>query len=87
MGRPYAIKLTKNAERDLAGIDRSAQVRIRERIDDLGENPRPPGAKKLVGADSLWRVRIGDYRVVYSIDDGVLVVLVVRIGHRREIYR
>ena len=57
-----------------------------QRLDELGENPRPPGSKKLAGAD-FWRTRVGDYRIVYSIEDQVLMVLVIRIGHRREVYR
>lgn len=53
----------------------------------LEANPRPPGAKKLRGESDLWRVRVGDYRILYSIEEARLVVLVVKIGHRREVYR
>ena len=53
----------------------------------LAENPRPPGCLKLSGEESLWRIRVGDYRVVYQVQDAVLLVLVVKLGHRREIYR
>ena len=61
--------------------------RLREAIDALAENPRAPGNVKLQGEGELYRVRVGDYRIVYQIQDAVLVVLVVQIGHRREIYR
>ncbi|MDX2055276.1 MAG: type II toxin-antitoxin system RelE/ParE family toxin [Polyangiaceae bacterium] len=56
------------------------------RQDSLADEPRPSGAKKLVESD-YWRVRVGDYRVVYSIEDSVLVILVIRVGHRRDVYR
>lgn len=56
-------------------------------IELLAENPRPPAAKRLVGGEREWRVRTGDYRVIYEINDGVLVILVLSVGHRREIYR
>ncbi len=56
-------------------------------LDSLAKNPRPPGCVKLQGGDDLYRVRVGDYRVVYTIQDTVLVVLVVEAGHRRDIYR
>ena len=61
--------------------------RILRAIIALEVNPRPPGAKKLRGESELWRVRVGDYRILYSIEEARLVVLVVKIGHRREVYR
>ena len=62
-------------------------MRIRDRIETLADNPRPPGTVKLTAEDNLYRVRVGDYRIVYRIEDKRLVVLIVRIGHRREVYR
>jgi mRNA interferase RelE/StbE len=59
---------------------------ISARISELADEPRPPGAEKLEGYD-YWRVRSGDYRIVYSIEDEVLTVVIVRVGHRREVYR
>lgn len=56
-------------------------------VELLARQPRPAGAKKLVGGRGEWRVRTGDYRIIYEIDDGVLLVLVLAIGHRRDIYR
>ena len=53
----------------------------------MADNPRPQGSKKLGGEDGLYRIRVGDYRIVYAIRDDILVVLVVRIGHRSEVYR
>jgi mRNA interferase RelE/StbE len=83
----YRIVFTKRAERDLESIPVRDQARLARRIDTLAANPRPAGAKKLTGADDLYRLRSGDYRVVYSIEDDVITVTVIRMGHRRDIYR
>jgi mRNA interferase RelE/StbE len=83
----YLIRFKSSAARQLDGLDGAVRTRIDRKIDDLTENPRPAGAKKLQGSSELWRVRAGDYRVVYSIQDDVLLVLVVNIGHRRDVYR
>jgi mRNA interferase RelE/StbE len=64
----------------------STRQRVREAIDALAEDPRPPGATKLAGRGD-YRVRVGDYRVVYAVDDAERLVLVARIAHRREVYR
>lgn len=82
----YRIELAPAAVRQLRKLDRSAQRRVQAAIELLATEPRPSGAKKLVGGNGEWRVRTGDYRVVYQIDDGVLLVLVVAVGHRREVY-
>jgi mRNA interferase RelE/StbE len=78
--RPAAAK----ALRDLARVDAE---RIRAKLRALSEDPRPHGAEKLAGREGLLRVRVGDFRIVFRVDDGVLLVLVVAIGHRREVYR
>jgi mRNA interferase RelE/StbE len=67
-------------------MPRDSQRRIVAKIESLAENPRPHGAIKLVGED-CYRVRVGDYRIIYAIADEKLVVIIVEIGHRREIYR
>ena len=82
----YQVEVTPAAARQLRKLDASARARVSAAIDLLGQTPRPPGAKKLVGGTDEWRVRTGDYRVVYEIRDAVLVVLVVRVAHRREVY-
>ena len=68
-------------------LEPSLAARILTRIEALGAEPRPAGCRKLRGANDLWRLRIGDYRVIYMIDDDVLLVVVVTVGHRREVYR
>jgi len=82
----YRIELTPAAYRDLKQLRGPILKRVRDVIDDLASDPRPHGVRKLTGEENLWRVRVGDYRVIYSINDGKLLVLVVRLGHRRDVY-
>jgi mRNA interferase RelE/StbE len=82
----YRIEVAPAAVRQLRKLDRVAQRRVQAAIELLASQPRPSGAKKLVGGDDEWRVRTGDYRIVYEIHDHVLLVLVVAVGHRRDIY-
>ncbi|HVV75428.1 MAG TPA: type II toxin-antitoxin system RelE/ParE family toxin [Mycobacteriales bacterium] len=84
----YRVELRPAADRALRKLPRSARDRVGKVVALLAENPRPPAAKMLVSNDSprLWRVRTGDYRVVYQIRDEVLLVLVVAVGHRRDVY-
>lgn len=81
------IELGPAAVRALKKLDRHALLRIQAALELLADDPRPPGAKKLAGGDGEWRVRTGDYRVIYEVHDDVLLVLVLSTGHRREIYR
>ena len=83
----YSVEIAPTALRQLRKLDPTARRRIQAAIELLAADPRPPGAKKLVGGEGEWRVRTGDYRVVYEIHDDALVVLVLAVGHRREIYR
>jgi mRNA interferase RelE/StbE len=83
----YAVLLAPSAERQLKALDKPLQQRISKRLTRLGDNPRPPGVDKLAGEDNLYRVREGEYRVIYTIQDKELIVLVVKIGHRKEVYR
>ena len=83
----YRIELRPAAVRDLESLDKGARARVARKIEQLAGNPRPPKAKKLVGEDGIWRVRAGDYRILYLVEDARLIVLVIRIGHRREVYR
>jgi len=83
----YAVEFSPGAEREFRKLAREIQLSLRPRIDALANDPRPAGAKMLKGHDGLWRVRTGDYRIVYEIRNQILVVLVVRVAHRREVYR
>ena len=84
---PYAIELKPAAVRTLKKLAKGLQKRIAARIDELGSNPRPPGVEKLSGEHDYYRLRVVDYRIVYELKENVLLVLVIRIGHRREIYQ
>ncbi len=83
----FRLEFAPSAARQLRKLDHTARRRVQAAVELLADQPRPPGAKKLVGGDGEWRVRTGDYRIVYEIHDQVLVVLVIAIGHRRDIYR
>lgn len=82
----YRIEFTRRAARDLERLDRRARLRIVEAVAGLGIDPRPAGVKKLRGEDNAWRIRVGDYRVIYEIHDGSVLIVVFRVGHRRDIY-
>jgi len=82
----YRIQLSARAARQLRKLDPTSRRRIQAAIDLLATNPRPPAAKQLVGGSGEWRVRTGDYRIIYEIRGDELLVLVLRIGHRREVY-
>ena len=82
----YEIRFKPSAARSFAKLPAEVQRRIAPRIDALSAAPRPPGAEKLAGQDA-FRVRVGDYRVIYAIEDRVLVVLVLHVGDRKEIYK
>ena len=82
----YTLRILPRAEKDLAALDSKSYDSIKKRIYALAEEPRPPGCRKLKDYPG-WRVRAGDYRIVYEIDDTTRTVTVLRVGHRKEIYR
>lgn len=83
----YRIELRPAAVRDLRKLDTVVRRRLAAAIDRLAQTPRPPGVEKLQGQEDRYRVRVGEYRILYEIEDRALLVLVVRVGHRREVYR
>jgi mRNA interferase RelE/StbE len=83
----YQIEFVKQAAKQLRALPAQEQERLQPKIDALVTEPRPIGAIKLAGEESLYRIRVGDYRIIYSIQDDQLLVLVVKIGHRRDVYR
>lgn len=83
----YSLYIQPSAQKTLSRLDRDIRHRVGSRIDSLARDPRPPGTEKLSGADDLYRVRVGEYRVIYQIRDKELIVLVVRVGHRKDVYR
>lgn len=82
----YDLVVKKSAERELRALPKQDLRRVTERLQRLPSDPRPPGCEKLSAHDQ-YRVRQGDYRIVYAIDDAARVVTIVKIGHRREVYR
>ena len=82
----YRVELKPSARKELTRLPSHLIARIMPRLENLAFNPRPPGCKKLQGGENEWRIRVGDYRVVYTIDDTKLLVEVTRIRHRSEAY-
>ena len=85
--REYTVVFARSARKELQALDRGVAGRIVKRIEALTRTPRPSGCKKLEGTESLWRIRVGDWRVVYAVDDSKFLVEVSVIRHRREVYR
>lgn len=82
----YAIDIKPSVRRELEQLSNSLIARLVPKIEGLAANPRPSGCRKLRGYKDLWRIRVGDYRVVYIIDDDTKMVSVTRIAHRRDVY-
>jgi mRNA interferase RelE/StbE len=83
---PYTIEFLKTAAQELTELPKDIQRQILKRIEGLKSDSRPAGAEQLKGPEKFLRLRVGDYRVIYSVEGKRLVVLVIRIGHRREVY-
>jgi mRNA interferase RelE/StbE len=81
----YSLNFTRQALRDLSGINEPNYSKVKQSIAALAENPRPHGYKKLKNRNG-YRIRIGDYRVIYDIFDAVLIIDVISIGHRKDVY-
>jgi mRNA interferase RelE/StbE len=81
----YGVLILRRSQKELADLPRADYVRVRDAVAALADDPRPAGCKKLVGRDG-WRIRSGDYRVIYEIDDAAAKVTVLHIGHRRDVY-
>ena len=82
----YSVVVTRGAERDLDKLDRAVLARVAREIDSLSGDPRPVGCRKLVNHANLWRVRVGDWRVLYEIDDAARTVNVLAVRHRSKAY-
>lgn len=82
----YRVEVETRARKEFLSLPKPAAQALADVLDDLQSYPRPPGAKKLAGVDG-WRIRQGDYRVLFTIDDAKKLVRVYRIGHRRDVYR
>lgn len=86
MTSTYTVVFTSAAARQVKKMPRPARDRVVAAVSALASDPRPHGSRKLVGEENAWRIRVGDYRVIYEVFDRELVVTVVRAAHRREVY-
>jgi mRNA interferase RelE/StbE len=84
---PYFVEILLSAARELSALPNHIQSQVGARIDALRDNPLPPGVQKLHGEDKLYRIRSGDYRIIYEVDHPNSKVTVTNIGHRRDVYR
>lgn len=82
----YSVEIKSSARKELEALPDSVLARVVKKIESLGDAPRPAGCKKLKGYKDHWRVRVGDWRVVYIIEDAVKLVSISRIAHRRDVY-
>jgi len=83
----YKVELSNSAEKALFKIPKKMLTKVTSALEGLAYNPRPQGCKKLSGYEDVYRIRIGDYRVIYEIHDEIILVKVLKIGHRRDVYR
>lgn len=83
----FSVVLKPAAFRDLRKLPEEARRRVAVRIDALASDPRPPGSEALKGEPGLYRLRVGDYRILYQLDGKACLILVIHVGHRREVYR
>jgi mRNA interferase RelE/StbE len=83
----YKLSISKTAERQLRELPKQEKLRVARAITRLANEPRPQGCRKLSGHDDLFRIRVGTYRVIYSIDDHEVVVVILKLGHRKDVYR
>ncbi|MHB8646936.1 MAG: type II toxin-antitoxin system RelE family toxin [Thermomicrobiales bacterium] len=84
---PYEVRFSSAAERHISKLPQAVRPLIVARAEALADGPRPHGVEKMSGEENAYRIRVGDYRIIYEIHDAVLIVVVVRVGHRREVYR
>lgn len=83
----YRVEVLRTAARELNGLAHPLRRRVIRAIRGLSDVPRPQGAVVLSGPDRIWRLRVGDYRILYRVHDDVLLVVVIRVGHRSRVYR
>lgn len=83
----YRVEVVRKAQKQLARVQVQDRERIMEEIDALADDPNPSGSTKLRGYVDSWRVRVGDYRIIYELDEAARKVVVTRVAHRREVYR
>ena len=85
--RKYHVEITGSAEKQLKKLSRSNQVRVARALVALATNPFPTQSRQLAGTRDVWRIRVGSYRILYSVDEDRVLVMILKIGHRKEVYR
>ena len=83
----YKIVWKRSAKKELKRLDKQIIIRILQAVGSLAEDPLRSGSKKLIGSDSIYRIRVGDYRIIYDIKSSVLTVEIIKVGHRGQVYR
>jgi mRNA interferase RelE/StbE len=83
----YRIEFSSEAELQFKKIPKELQIRLKHRIDTLAENPFPRGVKKLSAEENIYRLRIGDYRIIYQVQGSALLIFILKLGHRKNVYR
>lgn len=83
----YEVRVKRSAAREIEALPLADRRRVVERIGHLADDPRPPGCERRAGREERFRIRQGDYRIVYGLEDAVLTVWIVKVGHRRDVYR
>ncbi len=83
----YEVQISRTAERQLARLERTTQQRVAAAMQALAQDPRPRGCRKLQGYEDVYRIRVGRYRLLYSVSDNTVVVVILKVGHRRSVYR
>ena len=83
----YDIEISATAEKQIRKIPQKDQIAVFRRIQELATEPRPQGSRKLQGYDDVYRIRVRSYRILYSIEDKHLIIIILKVGHRRDVYR
>ena len=83
---PYEVLISKTARKQLAALPALVHDKIIENISELSASPRPVGCKKIKGQKNVWRIRVGNYRVIYEVENKILHIMIIAIGHRKDIY-
>ena len=83
----YSVEISATAEKQLKKISRKDQISVLKRMQELGKEPRPNRSRKLRGIENVYRVRVGSYRILYSIEDKHLIIIILKVGHRRDVYQ
>lgn len=83
----YKIQWKNSAKKELKKLDKQIIIKILQAVEKLANNPHPSGSKKLMGSESIYRIRVGNYRIIYNIQSSVVSIEIIKVGHRRDVYR